>query len=59
MKRIVTFTGILEYDPADYSTDPEAVVDLALINGDKHAGYYLFHTGEMSVVDDHNGTPGM
>lgn len=58
MKRTVKFTGVLEYDPDDYSADPEEVVDLALTNGDKHAGYYLFHTGEMTVVDDHGGTPG-
>ncbi|MFF1625610.1 hypothetical protein [Streptomyces sp. NPDC058272] len=58
MKRTVTFTGVLEYDVADYSTDPEEVVDLALARGDKHADYYLFHTGEMTVVDDHSGTPG-
>ena len=58
MKRVVTFTGILEYDPADYSADPEECVDLALTNGDKHAGYYLFHTGEMTVVDRPNANPG-
>ncbi|MYR43110.1 hypothetical protein [Streptomyces sp. SID5910] len=58
MKRTVTFTGILEYDPADYSTDPEERVDFALTHGDKHADYFLFHTGEVRVVDDHNSNPG-
>ncbi|WDM16702.1 hypothetical protein J3S85_37685 [Streptomyces lavenduligriseus] len=58
MKRTVTFTGILEYDPADYGTDPEECVDFALTHGDKHAAYYLFHTGELKVIDDHTGRPG-
>ncbi|MFB7114083.1 hypothetical protein [Streptomyces sp. NPDC056291] len=58
MKRVVKFTGILEYDPDDYTADPEECVDLALTNGDKHAGYYLFHTGTMEVTDFHGQRPG-
>ncbi|MEV4939607.1 hypothetical protein [Streptomyces zaomyceticus] len=58
MKRTVTFTGVLEYDPTKTDKDPEWCVDLALTNGDKHASYYLFHTGEFEIVDDHNAVPG-
>jgi hypothetical protein len=57
VKRVVTFTGVLEYDPDATDRDPEWCVDAALTNGDKHAGYYLFHTGELSV-EDIDGTPG-
>ncbi|MET9126945.1 hypothetical protein [Streptomyces sp. NPDC004528] len=58
MKRTVTFTGVLEYDPTTTDRDPEWCVDTALQMGDKHAAFYLFHTGEMTVVDEHDGTPG-
>ncbi|MFD3952228.1 hypothetical protein ACFWRC_19655 [Streptomyces albidoflavus] len=58
MKRVITFTGVLEYDSADYSEDPEECVDVALMYGDKHADYFLFHTGELKVVDDPGGMPG-
>lgn len=58
MKRTVTYTGVLEYDPTDDKRDAEWVLDSALQHGDKHAEYFLFHTGEVTVVDDHSGTPG-
>jgi hypothetical protein len=57
VKRRVTFTGVLEYDPDTTERDPEWCVDVALENGDKHAGYYLFHTGDLTV-EDVEGHPG-
>lgn len=58
MKRIIKFTGILEYDPETTTRDPEWCLDTALERGDKHADYYLFHTGELEIVDVHGEKPG-
>ncbi len=58
MKRTVTFTGVLEYDPTDEKRDAEWILDSALQHGDKHAELYLFHKGDLQIVDDHGGTPG-
>ncbi|PPS86461.1 hypothetical protein [Streptomyces sp. MH60] len=44
MKTRITFTGILEFD-GETDRDPEEAVDIALLRGDKHADYTLFHTG--------------
>lgn len=57
MKRRVTFTGILEYDPDSTERDPEWCLDVALERGDQHAGYYLAHTGDLTV-EDVEGSPG-
>ncbi|MDX2575939.1 hypothetical protein PV332_10645 [Streptomyces scabiei] len=57
MKRVVKFTGVLEYDPDSTTRDPEWCVDVALTNGDKHAGYFLYHTGPITS-EDVEGTAG-
>ncbi|MCY0926262.1 hypothetical protein OTB20_08585 [Streptomyces sp. H27-H1] len=57
MKRIVRFSGVLEYDPESTGFDPEWAVDVALSRGDKHADYHLFHTGPITF-EDTNGRPG-
>ncbi|MER7922136.1 hypothetical protein ABTY96_03195 [Streptomyces sp. NPDC096057] len=44
MKTRITFTGILEFE-TETDRDPEECVDIALLRGDKHAEYTLFHTG--------------
>ncbi|MEV4972003.1 hypothetical protein [Streptomyces scopuliridis] len=58
MKRVIKFTGILEYDPETTNKDPEWCLDTALERGDKHADYCLFHTGELEIVDVHGKKPG-
>ncbi|MEU3729957.1 hypothetical protein AB0E81_11190 [Streptomyces sp. NPDC033538] len=49
MKTRITFTGILEFG-SETDRDPEECVDIALLRGDKHADYTLFHTGPITTV---------